>query len=544
MAAQDEVPGGGLDRAVLADLLGRFQAVVGGATRQAPRGGGPDPISQWTATEHGEGPPLYAIVDLLGPLLPDAIAALTLGISAELARMHAAGAIHRRLMPSNVLLPETGPRLVHTGVPHTVDGATITDLDGSPLVIGYLTPEQVLGQPVGPETDIFALGGVLAYAATGMPPFGSDEPLSVLFRIVNEEPALDAVPDAVRGLIKACLSKLPAQRPTLQTLTARAIGVLKDAHGVQDLAKDPSGAEVPEQRRQRRKQRAPDARPAPVRAAPAGSTDVRAQDVTATDVHLSDFFAARQPTDTRLMPMPLTSMAIPGTHKRRKRSTNVALVGTVAIGVAAAFLVRGVAESSTPSSAQSGVLPAAPIPTASSTAAAALPGTFLAGLDCPASPWASTTESIAASAGLAPNVGGGLAACGGKAIAFLKSGTTAPGASSVTWTFRLGTPARCTLSVYVAAADSSSGYAHYRLIIPAPSNATNAPATSAAAGNGVIFQINQSTANGKFVAAPELTGLNLPDGSVRLVLTDAGAYAGDKFHVTASAVQASCSPAA
>lgn len=539
MAAQDGVPGGGLDRAVLAELVGRFNAVVGGATREAPRGGGPDPISQWTATEHGEGPPLYAVVDMLGPLPPDAIAALALGIAADLARMHTAGAIHRRLMPSNVLLPETGPRLVHTGVPHTVDGATITDLDGSPLVIGYLTPEQVLGQPVGPETDIFALGGVLAYAATGMPPFGSDEPLSVLFRIVNEEPALDAVPDAVRGLIKACLSKLPAQRPTLQTLTARAVGVLKDAHGVQDRAKDQSGAQVPEQRQQQRKERTADVRPAPVRAAPA-----RAEDVQETDVHLTDFFAARQPTDTRLMPVPLTSMAIPGTHKRRKRSTNVALVGTVAIGVAAAFLVRGVAESSTPSSAQSGVLPAAPIPTASSTAVAALPGTFLTGLGCPATPWASSTESIAASAGLAPNVGGGLAACGGKAIAFLKTGTTAPGASNVTWTFRLGTPARCTLSVYIAAADSSSGYAHYRLIIPAPSAATNSPTTNATAGQGVMFQINQSTANGKFVAAPELTGLNLPDGSVQLVLTDAGAYAGDTFHVTASAVQASCSPAA
>src|SRR5579859_4241349 len=101
MAAQDEVPGGGLDRAVLAELLGRFRAVVGGAPREAP-GGGPDPISQWTATEHGEGPPLYAIVEMLGPLPPDVVAALALGIAAELARMHTAGVVHRRLMPSNV----------------------------------------------------------------------------------------------------------------------------------------------------------------------------------------------------------------------------------------------------------------------------------------------------------------------------------------------------------------------------------------------------------------------------------------------------------
>jgi len=227
MAAQDGGSGGRLDRVVLAELLDRFHAVIGDAAKAArPGGGGPDRFSQWTAAEQGEGPPLYAVVDMLGPLPPDAVAALAVAIAAELARIHAIGTLHRRLTPSNVLLPESGPRLVYSGVPHTVDGATITDLDGSPLVLGYLTPEQVLGQPVGPETDVFALGGVLAFAASGSPPFGSDEPLSVLYRIVNEEPALDAVPDSLRGLVKACLSKLPAQRPTLQTLTARATGVL------------------------------------------------------------------------------------------------------------------------------------------------------------------------------------------------------------------------------------------------------------------------------------------------------------------------------
>lgn len=536
MAAQDGgVPGGGLDRVVLAELLGRFHAMVGGAAREAmPRGGGPDPISQWTATEQGEGPPLCAMVDMLGPLPPDAVAALAVGIAAELSRMHAAGTLHRRLTPSNVLLPETGPRLVHSGVPHTMDGATVTDLDGSPLVIGYLTPEQVLGQPIGPETDVFALGGVLAFAASGVPPFGSDEPLAVLYRIVNEEPVLDAVPDSLRGLVKACLSKLPAQRPTLPTLIARANGVLKDARVAQDrtgdaLVETQAGSPV--------------------------ATDARvAQGATqqATDVD-----SLREPNDTRLMPglVPsrLTSIPMPVTHRRRRRSTNAAVLGVVIIGVAAAFLVRGVAESSTPSSRQSGVLPAPPVTAttshvASSAPAAALPGVFVAGPGCPPSPWASIAESVAASSALVPNLGGGLADCGGRAIAFLKNGKTTPGVSSFTWTFRLGRSAHCALSVYISAADASSGYAHYQLFIPAPSPATAAAATATgsptAAAKPLVFQINQSVAKGRWVDAPELAGLSLPDGSVQLVLTDAGAYAGDRFHVTASAVRASCSPAA
>lgn len=526
MAAQDGGPSGGLDRVVLAELLGRFHAAVGDAAQTArPGGGGPDRFSQWTAAEQGEGPPLAAVVGVLGPLPPDAVAALGVGIATELARMHTAGTLHRRLTPSNVLLPETGPRLVYSGVPHAMDGATITDLDGSPLVLGYLTPEQVLGQRVGPETDVFALGGVLAFAASGVPPFGSDEPLSVLYRIVNEDPALDAVPDSLRGLVKACLSKLPAQRPTLQTLTARATGVLRDARGAKGRTKDVRGA------------------------APAPSAPAQLIPTQLTPAQLP----STQLPSTQLAPVQLTSPPVPVAHRRRRRSANLAVLATVIIGVAAAFLVRGVAESSTTSSGQSGVVLVVPTATATATATvtmtatatatttattvvpttAPLPGVFLAGLGCPTSPWASTTESVAPSGALVPKLGGGLADCGGRAIAFLKTGATAPGPSSFAWTFRLGAPAHCTLSVYVANVDASSGYAHYRLLIPASNPTTT-----------VVFQINQSAAKGQWVAAPELAGLSLPDGSVQLVLTDAGAYPGDHFHVTASAVQASCSPAA
>ena len=499
MSAHDDVLGGGSGSAVLAELLDRFHSRVGGTPDETqPRSAGPDPMSQWTVAEHDDGPPLCAVVELLGPLPPDAVAALALGICAELARLHWAGTVHRRLMPSNVLLSETGPRLVHSGIARTVDGATLTDLDGTPLTVAYMAPEQILGLPVGPHTDIFALGGVLAFAARGVPPFGGDEPLSVLYRIVNEEAVLDSVPDAVRGLVKACLSKDPAQRPTLQTLSDRAGGVLRDASSTRERTTD-----------------------APV---------------------------AQEQTGTRPPPTRLSSIPIRGGRRRsRSQSRNVAILGTVAVGVAAAFLVRAVAESSTPSPAQtvpppvpstaltgpSAVLTATTVSTTTTTGGAAsapLPGSFLAGPGCPASPWASSADSVAPSGGLLRNLGGGPADCAGQAIAFLKTGVTTPGASGFTWTFRLGRSARCTLSVFIAATDASSGYAHYRLAVPAASAAT------------AIFQINQSAANGRWVAAPELAGLSLPDGSVQLVLIDAAAYPGDRFHVTASAVRAACSP--
>jgi hypothetical protein len=139
---------------------------------------------------------------------------------------------------------------------------------------------------------------------------------------------------------------------------------------------------------------------------------------------------------------------------------------------------------------------------------------------------------VADNAGLVRNLGGGPAVCGGGAIAFARSGSTAPGPSSFTWTFRVGWSARCTLSVFVANADPSSGFAHYQVYVPASPNAS---------GSTTSFEINQGKTRGQWVAVPALANLALPDGAVQLRLTDAGSFTGDHFHVTASAVQAVCS---
>jgi hypothetical protein len=76
-----------------------------------------------------------------------------------------------------------------------------------------MSPEQAKTGPAGPASDIFSLGCVLAYAATGSPPFGGENPASVLFRIVSAEPDMSAIPPRLRQVIEACLKKDPAQRP-------------------------------------------------------------------------------------------------------------------------------------------------------------------------------------------------------------------------------------------------------------------------------------------------------------------------------------------
>jgi serine/threonine kinase PknH len=169
--------------------------------------------SPWLATAYVPGPPLSEIVAEHGPLPEAAVWRLAAGLAEALRAVHAAGVIHRDLKPANVLLADEGPHVIDFGISRPFHG---TQLTSAGMVIGtpgYMSPEQAKTGPAGPASDIFSLGCVLTYAATGNPPFGGDNPASVLFRIVSAEPDLSRVPPKLRQVIEACLKKDPAQRP-------------------------------------------------------------------------------------------------------------------------------------------------------------------------------------------------------------------------------------------------------------------------------------------------------------------------------------------
>ncbi|MEU0686463.1 protein kinase domain-containing protein [Streptomyces uncialis] len=141
------------------------------------------------------------------------------GALAEALRaIHAAGLVHRDLKPSNVLVTGDGPRVIDFGIARVTDG-THPGLTGTGAMIGtpgYMAPEQIAeGTPVTPATDVFALGAVLAYAASGRAPFGAGHAAVLLYRAVHDEPDLDGVPWAagLRALVADCLRKEPARRP-------------------------------------------------------------------------------------------------------------------------------------------------------------------------------------------------------------------------------------------------------------------------------------------------------------------------------------------
>jgi serine/threonine protein kinase len=186
---------------------------VGGMYTAPVVDSGVDGSSPWLATAYVPGPALSAIVAKHGALPEAAVWRLAAGLAEALRAVHAAGVIHRDLKPANVLLADDGPHVIDFGISRPFHG---TQLTSAGMVIGtpgYMSPEQAKTGPAGPASDIFSLGCVLAYAATGNPPFGGENPASVLFRIVSAEPDLSAVPPRPRRVIEACLNKDPAQRP-------------------------------------------------------------------------------------------------------------------------------------------------------------------------------------------------------------------------------------------------------------------------------------------------------------------------------------------
>ncbi|MFJ7417222.1 serine/threonine-protein kinase [Streptomyces uncialis] len=185
-------------------------------------------VVPWVATGYVAGPSLQQVVRRdHGPLPERSVRTLAAGLALALRDIHRTGLVHRDLKPSNVMITIDGPRVIDFGIARAVE--TVTDgrltrtgaLVGSP---GFMAPEQVRSDRITPACDIFCLGSILVYAATGTLPFGTAQTGShvVMYRIAHEEPDLESVPAALVDLIGDCLEKDPAARPGLGEVLRRA----------------------------------------------------------------------------------------------------------------------------------------------------------------------------------------------------------------------------------------------------------------------------------------------------------------------------------
>ncbi|MGW0785829.1 protein kinase domain-containing protein [Streptomyces sp. NPDC002913] len=172
----------------------------------------------WLATEYVPGLSLQEAVALHGVWGETAVRGLGAALAEALAAVHAEDLVHRDLKPSNVLLAPDGPRVIDFGISAAADDTALTETGmviGTP---GFIPPEQLRHERSGPAGDVFALGAVLAHAATGAGPFGGGAAHAVNYRVVHQDPDLRALPPALAGVVARCLAKDPGERPTVAWL--------------------------------------------------------------------------------------------------------------------------------------------------------------------------------------------------------------------------------------------------------------------------------------------------------------------------------------
>ncbi|GHD97964.1 protein kinase domain-containing protein [Streptomyces alanosinicus] len=177
----------------------------------------------WMATEFVPGPNLRDAVLDHGALPGPAVRVLAAALGEALGAIHGKGLVHRDLKPSNILLGPDGPRVIDFGIVRALEATALTRTGAVVGSVGYVSPEQIRnGGQVGPPSDVFSLGAVLAYAAAGREPFGEGQDSVILLRILTRDFDLSGVPEDIRPLVTSCLREDPLKRPAPADVVARA----------------------------------------------------------------------------------------------------------------------------------------------------------------------------------------------------------------------------------------------------------------------------------------------------------------------------------
>ncbi|AXV07380.1 Serine/threonine protein kinase [Euzebya pacifica] len=189
-----------------------------------------------------DAPDLASVVQRDGTLSPERAAAIGGSLLEALTAGHGMGILHRDVKPSNVLLPAGGrPRLTDFG---TATIAGEDRLTASGIVVGspaYMSPEQALGEPVDPRTDLWSLGATLFHAVEGHPPFGAGSPIATARAVTADPPRPAERAGALAPLLAALLTKDPDGRPGVEEVRAALAGVAAGTSSPADIAPVPAG---------------------------------------------------------------------------------------------------------------------------------------------------------------------------------------------------------------------------------------------------------------------------------------------------------------
>ncbi|MFB7518223.1 PQQ-binding-like beta-propeller repeat protein [Streptomyces sp. NPDC056144] len=224
----------------------------------------------WLATAYVPAPSLEEIVNECGPLPAQAVRWLAAGVAEALQSIHGAGLVHRDLKPSNVLVVEDGPRVIDFGIASGVSNTRLTMTNVAVGTPAYMSPEQARdSRSVTGASDVFSLGSMLVFAATGHAPFHGANPVETVFMLLREGPDLEGLPEELRPLIESCMQMDVSRRPTPADLQAQLaphlFGPGSDDSGTASAWLPPRATAMIEARRGGRPTPAPTAPPMPPR---------------------------------------------------------------------------------------------------------------------------------------------------------------------------------------------------------------------------------------------------------------------------------------
>ena len=176
--------------------------------------------TSYIAMEYVPGGTLKERITQDGPLDSRVAASIGYQVAEALGAAHAKGVIHRDIKPQNVLITASGAaKVADFGIARALSAANDSRTKTGTVMgtAGYMSPEQALGEPATPKSDLYSLGIVLYEAVTGRLPFTAENPIAVSMKHVNETPRPPKqlnpdVPDGMNATILKLLAKDPADR--------------------------------------------------------------------------------------------------------------------------------------------------------------------------------------------------------------------------------------------------------------------------------------------------------------------------------------------
>src|SRR3954453_8723042 len=211
---------------------------------------GEDENTYFIVMEYIDGQTLSTVLRKQGTLLPDAAADIAAPVAAALEFAHRHGVIHRDVKPGNVLLTaDGGVKVTDFGIARAAN--VEENLTQTGAVMGtatYFSPEQAQGTTVDGRSDVYSLGVVLYELVTGRPPFAGDNPVTIAYKHVREDPAAPrsrnpAIPVAFENIILQAMAKDPDDR--YQTAEDLRADLLRFRQGRQVAATPPAAVPPP-----------------------------------------------------------------------------------------------------------------------------------------------------------------------------------------------------------------------------------------------------------------------------------------------------------